>query len=115
MPAAMPEARIPGTAVIPPSSHWISGVWILGGMRILGIDRRGLEPRPLIPAHHDVEVLHAVSRAALAKVVEGGDANRAARARVGHDGDITEIGAGHRACRRPLAFGHHAHEGLARV
>src|SRR5262245_22210738 len=100
MPAAMPEARIPGTAVLPPSSHCTSG------MRILGIDRRGLKPRPLIPAHHDVEVLHTVSRATLAKVVEGGDANRAARARVGHDGDIAEIGAGHRACRRPLAFGH---------
>src|ERR1700757_1371298 len=105
MPAAMPEARIPGTAVMPPSSHWTSGMRTLGGMRILGIDRRGFQPRPLIPAHPDCEVLPAVGGAALAQVVEGGDADSAARARVGHDGDVAEIGAAHRARRRPLPFG----------
>src|SRR5262245_44436283 len=100
---------MPGTAVMPPSSHCMSV------MRALGIYGRSLEARPLVPPHHDVEVLDAVGRAALAQVVERGDAYRATRARIGHHGDVAEVGADHRAGGRALTLGNHAHEGLAGV
>src|SRR6202795_2749721 len=109
MPAAMPEARMPGTAVMPPSSHCMSA------MGTLRVHRWRFETRPLVPPHHDVEVLDAVGRAALAQVVQGRDADGAPRARIGDDGDVAEVGAGYGAGRRPLTLGQHPHEGLARV
>src|SRR5882724_141094 len=114
MPAATPAARMPGTAVTPPSSHSRSPV-IGRSRRGSGVHRRGLEAGPLVPAEEDVEILHAVGRAALSEVVDRRHADDAARARVGHRGDVAEVRAHHRARRRPLALAEHAHEGLTRV
>src|SRR6266849_6955137 len=100
---------MPGTAVMPPSSHCKSA------MRTLRVHGRRFEASPLGPPHHDIEVLDTVGRAALAQVVEGRDADGASGARVGYHGDVAEIGADHRARGRALALGHDAHEGLAGV
>src|SRR5437667_11323198 len=97
MPATTPPARIPGTAVTPPSSHSISED------AILGVHRGGLEPGALVPAEHHVEVLNAVGRAALAEVVDGRHAHGAARARIRHPRDVAEVGADHGAGTRAPA------------
>src|SRR5438105_11216621 len=107
MPAVTPPARKPGTAVMPPSSHSISAINFPGGPDMAprpptlgrapappwrasgstqgvscrsGIHRRGVEPGALVPPLEDVQALHAVGRAALAQVVDGGHAHGAAGA-----------------------------------
>src|SRR6266581_7300853 len=102
MPAATPPARIPGTAVIPPSSQSTSA--------ILGVHRRGLEPRALAPAEEDAEALHAVGRAALAEVVDGRHAGRPTGARVRDERHVAVVGADDVPRRRPRAVAEHAHE-----
>src|SRR5919201_527522 len=114
IPAATPAARIPGTAVTPPSSHSMSPV-IRGSRCRSGVHRWSLEAGPFVPAEEDVEVLHAVGRAALAEIVDRRHANRAARPRIGHYGDVVEVGADHRARRRPLALAQDPHERLLGV
>src|SRR5260370_9507289 len=98
---------MPGTAVMPPSSHCMSV------MRTLGIHGRRFEAGPLIPPHHDIEVLDAIGRAALAHVVEGGDPHRATGARVVHHGDVHEIAAGHPAGRPPPVLAPYSRDGRA--
>src|SRR6267143_4343487 len=103
MPAATPPARIPGTAVTPPSSHSMSPV-IDRSRRDSGVHRRRLEAGPLVPAEEDVEILHAVGRAALAEVVDRGDAHGTAGARVGDHRHVAEIRASHCPRGGPLAL-----------
>src|SRR5262245_50655164 len=104
MPATTPLARMPGTAVTPPSSHSMSPV--TGRSRCCsGVHRRGLEAGPLVPAEEDVEVLHTVGRAALAEIVDRGHADRTAGARIGDDGHVAVVGADHRPRRGTLPFG----------
>src|SRR5262249_8619597 len=67
MPATTPLARMPGTAVTPPSSHSMSPV--TGRSCCSGGHRRSLEPGPPAPAEQDVEVLHAVGGTPLATAV----------------------------------------------
>src|SRR5881628_123997 len=114
MPAATPAARMPGTAVMPPSSHSMSPV-IRRSRRRSWVHRWSLEAGPLVPAEEDVEVLHAVGRAALAEIVDRRHADGAARARIGHHGDVAVVGADHGARRRSLALAEHTHERLAGV
>src|SRR5712691_6290067 len=109
MPATMPPARIPGTAVTPPSSHSRSPDAMGYGYR------RRLEPRPLAPAAHDVQVLNAVRRAPLTQVVDRRHAHSPASTRVRHHGDVTVVGADDGARRRALARVEDTHEGLSRV
>src|SRR2546430_367452 len=110
MPAATPPARIPGTAVTPPSSHSIS----VGGIA-LGIHRGRLESRSLGPPEHDVEVLDAVRRAALAEVVDRRQAHRATGPGIGDHRDVAVVRPDDPARRGPVAFIQHADERLARV
>src|SRR6266545_2291158 len=99
MPPATPPARIPGTAVTPPSSHSIS-VDAIG----LGIHRGSLEPRALGPAEHDVEILDAVRRAALAEVVDRRQAHRATGPGIGDHRHVAVIRPDDHARRRPVAL-----------
>src|SRR5439155_24655074 len=101
---------MPGTAVTPPSSHSISVAAIA-----LGIHRGRLEPRALGPAEHDVEVLDAVGRAALAEVVDRGQADSATGPGIGHHRDVAVVRPDDPARRGPLALIQHADERLARV
>src|SRR5262245_35964615 len=85
IPAATPPARIPGTALTPPSSHSKSVIsetprWPSGPRpperrpataAPSRIHRRGGQPRALVPTEHHVEVLDAVRRTALAEIVDG--------------------------------------------
>src|SRR5438045_2753710 len=107
MPASTPPARMPGTAVTPPSSHSMSPV-IDRSRRGSGVHRRRLEAGPLVPAEEDVEALHAVGRATLAEVVDRGDTHGTPGARVGNHGHVAEVRADHRARRRPLALAEYA-------
>src|SRR5262245_12589297 len=117
MPAATPPARIPGTALTPPSSHSISPNGTRSTSSRTGsrswIHRRGRQPRPLVPAEHHVEILDTVGRAALAEVVDGGHAHGSTRPAIGHHGDVAVVRADHAAGRRPLALAVDAHERLA--
>src|SRR5262249_57821888 len=64
LPATTPLARIPGTAVTPPSSHSMSPV--TGRSRSCsGVHRRSLEAGPFRPAEQDRRGLDAVGGAAL--------------------------------------------------
>src|SRR5437016_12787572 len=110
MPAATPPARIPGTAVTPPSSHSTSADAIA-----LGVHRWRLEPRALGPAEHDVEVLDAVGRAPFAEVVDRRQAHGATGPPVGDHHDVAVVRPDDRARGRPLAFVQHADERLAGV
>src|SRR5258706_2125450 len=107
MPAVTPPARMPGTAVMPPSSHSISEA-------ILGVHRRGFEPGALVPAEHHVEVLDAVGRAALAQVIDGRHAHGAARASIGDHRDVAEGRANDGTRRRALALVQNTHQRLTR-
>src|SRR2546427_86111 len=93
-----------------PTSHSISVAAIA-----LGIHRGRLEPRALGPAEHDVEVLDAVGRAALAEVVDRGQADRATGPGIGHHRDVAVVRPDDPARRGPLALIQHADERLARV
>src|SRR6266571_4857931 len=99
MPAATPPARIPGTAVTPPSSHSTSA-----GAIALGIHGRRLKPRALGPAQHDVEILDAVSRAPFAEVVDRRQAHGATGPLIGDHRDVAVVRPDDRARGRPLAF-----------
>src|SRR6185503_20386494 len=90
MPAVIPAARIPGTAVMPPSSHWKS---LMSPARRLRVHGGRFEPAPLVPPHHHVQVLDAVRRPALAGIVESGEADGPPRAGVGDHGDVAEVRA----------------------
>src|SRR5947199_1681189 len=111
MPAATPPARIPGTAVTPPSSHSTTSA----GAIALGIHGRRLEPRALWPAEHDVEVLDAVGRAPFAEVVDRRQAHGASGPPIGDHRNVAVVRPDDRARGRPLAFVQHADERLAGV
>src|SRR5213078_4407606 len=111
MPAATPPARIPGTAVTPPSSHSTTSA----GAIALGIHGRRLEPRALWPAEHDVEVLDAVGRAPFAEIVDRRQAHGATGPPVSDHRDVAVVRADDPARRRPLALVQHADERLAGV
>src|SRR5919204_5337557 len=81
MPAATPPARMPGTAVTPPSSHSMSPVTGRSECRS-GVHRWRLEAGPLVPAEEDVEIVYAIGRAALAQVVQRRETHGAAGALV---------------------------------
>src|SRR5258706_10321359 len=104
MPAVTPPARMPGTAVMPPSSHSISEA-------ILGVHRRGFEPGALVPAEHHVEVLDAVGRAALAQVIDGRYAHGAAPGGNGGHPDVAEVRTHDGTPRPGPPPGPKAHEG----
>src|SRR5262245_51096308 len=109
MPAVTPLARIPGTAVTPPSSHSRSG--ISNGLRSR-VHRRSLETAALVPPVQDVQVLDAVGRASLAEIVDGRDAHSASRAAVGDHGHVAVIGPNDGAGAGPLSLPEHPHERL---
>src|SRR5438876_4948133 len=110
MPAATPPARIPGTAVTPPSSHSTSADAIA-----LGVHRWRLESRALGPTEHDVEVLDAVGRAPFAEVVDRRQAHGATGPRIGDHRDVAVVRPDDPARRGSLALVQHADERLARV
>src|SRR2546428_12313617 len=110
MPAATPPARIPGTAVTPPSSHSTSA-----GAIALGVHRWRLESRALGPTEHDVEVLDAVGRAPFAEIVDRRQAHGATGPPISDHRDVAVVRADDPARRRPLALVQHADERLAGV
>src|SRR5437879_13275315 len=97
---------MPGTAVMPPSSHCMSV------MRTLRVHGRRFEARPLVPPHHDIEVLDAIGGAALAQVVEGRDTHRAAGARIGYNGDVAERGGDRHTTGHTVGLCCHGYDGL---
>src|SRR5262249_41442054 len=111
IPAAMPEARMPGTVVIPPPSHWMSGM----RARSLRIHGRGFEPGSLVPPHDDVQVLHSVRRPAFTEIVERRYAHGPPGALVRDDRDVTEVGADNGPGHGALPLVEDAHERLAGV
>src|SRR5262249_16397321 len=113
MPATTPLARMPGTAVTPPSSHSMSPV--TGRPCCSGGHRRSLEAGPLAPAAKDVEVLHAVGGTPLAEIVDRGYADGTTGARIGDNRHVAVVAADDCSGRRALALAENAHERLARV
>src|SRR5262245_59917025 len=107
----MPEARIPGTVVIPPPSHWMSGM----RARSLRIHGRGFESGSLVPPHDEVQVLDSVGGPALAEVVERRHAHGPPGALVRDDRDVTEVGADDGPGHRALPLVEDTHERLAGV
>src|SRR5256885_12403385 len=110
MPAATPPARIPGTAVTPPSSHSTSA-----GAIALGVHRWRLESRALGPTEHDVEVLDAVGRPPFAEIGDRRQAHGATGPPISDRRDGAVVRADDPARRRPLALVQHADERLAGV
>src|SRR5437773_10267150 len=99
MPAATPPARIPGTAVTPPSSHSTSA-----GAIALGVHRWRLESRALGPTEHDVEVLDAVGRAPFAEIVDRRQAHGATGPPIGGHRDVVVVRADDPVGRRALGL-----------
>src|SRR5207245_2249102 len=89
MPAAMPAARIPGTAVIPPGRS----VFIARLRDRSGIEAGVLQPERFVPSLHEVERLDGLTGRALDQVVEGGHQRGHAGPRIGKGGDLAEVGA----------------------
>src|SRR5947209_19117737 len=108
MPAATPPARIPGTAVTPPSSHSTSA-----GAIALGVHRWRLESRALGPTEHNVAVLDAVGRPAFAEIVDRRQAHGATGPPISDHRDAAVVRAADPARRRPLALGQRADARLA--
>ena len=111
MPATTPPARMPGTAVMPPSSHSM-----LGASRLQGYTGRRLEARSARSSRTcTLRFCTPLAEPPLPRLSIADTHTAPAGPRVRHHGDVAVVRADDGAGRRALALVEHAHERLARV
>src|SRR5213594_635404 len=111
IPAAMPAASIPGTAVIPPLRPVV--IAILFGS--LWIEAGVLKPQRFVPSLQEVERLNGLAGRALDQIVEGGHQRGRAGPRIDEGRDLAEVGAAGMQWIRRLSWVQHPYERLVLV